>query len=159
MTIIIILLSLLLIAACGSESPDVSLTNVGPELLEFSWSQLNSECSTVQYLITSDCGNCSRYVSDEPFATCSNLQLSDTMKNCLFSVTSMTRGFNGTPSTSLTVTLKGIATFPNLIIRYYVKMLIAVPGIPQIIDTIPVYLNNDAKDLIKLIVVINKTVS
>ena len=71
----------------------------------------------------------------------------------------MTRGFNGTPSTSLTVTLKGIATFPNLIIRYYVKMLIAVPGIPQIIDTIPVYLNNDAKDLIKLIVVINKTVS
>ena len=38
-------------------------------------------------------------------------------------------------------------------------MIIAVPGVPQIIDIIPVYSNNDAKALIKLIAVISQTVS
>ena len=96
----------LLVGACGIVRPTVNL-NISAGLLKFYWSPLDSECSTVQYRIMSDCGNCSRYITDEISATCSELQLSETATNCTFSVQGMTRGFNGTQSNSTSVTLKG----------------------------------------------------
>ena len=96
------------IDACSEVKPVVYLTKVSQGQLTFNWSRLNSECSTVQYLIISDCGSCPRSINDETSATCSNLQLLETERNCTFSVMSMTRGFNGTSSDPFTVTLKGI---------------------------------------------------
>ena len=100
-------------AACGDVRAVVDLTkaDVNPGQLTFYWSRLDSECSTVQYFITSDCGNCPGSVIDKTSATCSDLQLSETERNCTFNVMSMTQGFNGTPSDPLTVTLKGEATY------------------------------------------------
>ena len=70
--------------ACGTVPPVVNLTEVSPGELTFRWSQLASNCQTVQYVITSDCGNC--YINADTLATCSDLQLSVTERNCTFSV-------------------------------------------------------------------------
>ena len=90
----------------------VTLTDVSQGKLTFSWTQIDPNCPTVQYQIMSDCGNCS---TTNTSATCSNLSLSTTERNCTFSVGSVICGFTGPSSNPITVTLKGMI----IIIRYF----------------------------------------
>ena len=91
------------------EAPDgVTLTDVRPDQLTFSWSQIDPNCSTVQYQYTFDCGSCSLATPTSTLANCYDLQLSTTARNCTFSVGSEICGFTGPSSNPITVTLKGM---------------------------------------------------
>ena len=130
--------SLYCAAACsGSILPVVNLTDVSPGQLTFTWSQLDSECLVVQYVITSDCGNCSGSVSKDTSAVCSNLQLSDSERNCSFSIISRTRGFTGTPSNPILVTLKGKGVLSKYDMYNKINTT-AVPDAPQV-NLLPIY--------------------
>ena len=66
-----------------------------------------SNCSTLQYIIASDCGVCPS-VTNMTTATCSDLQLTTNAVLCHFRVSSRACDLVGNPSSPTAVTLKGI---------------------------------------------------
>ena len=129
----------------------VNLTNVRPDELTFAWTQIDPNCPTVQYNITSDCGSCS--TGSGTSATCSNLQLSATERNCTFSIKSMICGFTGPSSNAVTVTLRGTCTCTCMCILLLI-ILFVVPDAPQV-SFIPVY-SSASQELTNLVVQINQ---
>ena len=93
---------------------EVTLTDARPDQLIFNWSQIDPNCSAVQYQYTSNCGSCSLATPTSTLASCYDLQLSTTaIGNCTFSVRSKICGFTGPSSNPITVTLKGSYVVPS----------------------------------------------
>ena len=82
------------------------LTDVQPGKLVFNWTPVNSNCSTLQYNITSNCGTCPT-VTNATTAICSDLHLTTNASLCHFRVSSHACGLVGNPSSSFAVNLKG----------------------------------------------------
>ena len=75
--------------------------------LVFNWTPVISNCSTLQYNITSDCGTCYTF-TNATTATCSDLQLTTNAVLCHFRVSSRACDLVGNSSSPIAVTLKGI---------------------------------------------------
>ena len=86
---------------------NVQLVDVNSKQLVFNWSSEESNCSTLQYNIDSDCGICTNTVTT--FATCS-IDLSAITNNmCTFAIQSVVCGnISGILSDPLSITLKGM---------------------------------------------------
>lgn len=85
----------------------ISLTSVlpGPRLI-FNWTQTSSDCQEMEYLISSDCGNCPISTAINT-AVCVNVPIDDHV--CTFEVrTKVCGNIEGRAGTSVFVTLKGI---------------------------------------------------
>ena len=85
---------------------DVQLTRVDTGQLTFTWTPVNSNCPSINYMATLDCGTCS--IPMGTTVNCSGLQLPGV---CSFTVQTMVCGQVGAPSDPLTVTLRGIYIF------------------------------------------------
>ena len=86
----------------------IYLSDVNKEEIEFSWTPVasNTNCSSLLYKITSDCGTYP-YVTSETRATCSDLQLTTSATECHFRVSSVVCDTSGDPSSPVAVILKG----------------------------------------------------
>ena len=85
------------------------LVDVQPGTLVFNWTSANSNCSTLQYNVTttSECGACPT-VTNTTTATCSGIQLTTDAVLCHIRISSRTCNLVGNPSLPTTVSLKGI---------------------------------------------------
>ena len=107
-TCIILLCTIIIVGPYQQAPGNITLTDVRPGQVIFSWSQIDSNCPAVQYQNTFNCGRCSLAIPTSTLANCYDLQLSTTARNCTFSVSSEICGFTGPSSNPITVTLKGM---------------------------------------------------
>ena len=71
---------------------NVKLTEVSPEFLTFSWTQVQSSCQVLSYAIdTSNCGLCPSS-SNSTTVNCTNFNLSDVRSECRFAVSTVICG-------------------------------------------------------------------
>ena len=89
----------------------VQLVGTSSEQLVFNWTSVDSDCSTFQYNITSNCGNCVNTTAVNTTSVTCAISLSSADNNvmqCSFSIQSVVcANISGVPSTPLDVTLKG----------------------------------------------------
>ena len=87
---------------------NVSLTDVSPNYLTFSWTQVQSSCRILSYAIDStNCGLCPSS-SNSTTVNCTNFQLSSVRTECRFAVsTVICENITGASRESL-VTIGGI---------------------------------------------------
>ena len=85
---------------------DIYLADARPGTLVFNWIPVISNCSMLQYNISSDCGTCPT-VTNATTAICSDLQLTTNASLCHFRVSSRACDLLGNPSSSFAVNLKG----------------------------------------------------
>ena len=86
---------------------DVYLSNVGLGNTTFSWTSISHSCSTVNYIITSNCVGCPSS-TNATMVTCSGLQLSTDAIMCSFSISSRVCDITGYLSHPVILTLKGM---------------------------------------------------
>ena len=104
---------------------NVHLVDIIKEELIFSWSEPFSNCASVSYGITSDCGSCSGTTTAKN-VTCSDLQLSSEAQFCTFSVQSMICNSNGESSTLILLTLKGDSIAPYVLQLVHIQCHVTV---------------------------------
>ena len=86
---------------------NVQLVDVNSEQLVFNWSSVESNCSTLQYSIESDCGTCTN--TEMTLATCSVDLSAITYDMCNFAIQSVVCGnVSGILSDPLSITMKGM---------------------------------------------------
>ena len=89
----------------------VSLFTVNSRQLVFNWMPIQSNCSSLQYGIESDCGSCSegsQTFLNQTSKTCIVEQPNTDERMCSFAVNSVIcRNISGSFSTPVNVTLKG----------------------------------------------------
>ena len=84
------------------------LADAQPRTLIFNWTPVLSNCSTLQYITSSDCGTCSIVINATTAAAiCSDFQLTTSASLCNFRVSSHACGLSGNPSLPTIVKLKG----------------------------------------------------
>ena len=91
---------------------DIHLVIVSPEHLVFSWTSVQSNCSTLQYNIDSDCGTCLDVIEKTVNLVTCSFDLSAVIEStmlCSFGISSVICGnISGNLSAPLDVILKGI---------------------------------------------------
>ena len=101
---------MIIIVANLYPSPDnINLADVQPGKLLFNWTSVISNCSTLQYNITStsNCGTCTAVTNTTTvIATCSDLRLTTNAVTCHFRVSSHACGLVGNPSSPIALILK-----------------------------------------------------
>ena len=87
----------------------IYLSDVQKGNLVFSWTPVafDAYCSSMRYIITSDCGTCPTF-TNMTTATCSDVQLTTNAVTCHFRVSSDICDLPENPSSPVEVTLKGI---------------------------------------------------
>ena len=89
----------------------VRLVGVSSEQLVFNWTSVDSDCSTLNYNIMSNCGSCiNTTATTTTSVACSiSVNVTDSITQCSFGVQSVVCGnVSGVPSTPLDMTLQGI---------------------------------------------------
>ena len=102
---IFILAVIFFCTSIADESPrDLRLTRVDTGQLTFTWTPVNSNCPSINYMATLNCGDCSVAIGTTT-TICSGLQLPNV---CSFTVTTMACGQVRAPSDPISVNLRGI---------------------------------------------------
>ena len=139
------------------EAPSgVTLTDVKPNELTFSWTLVDSACDPSGYNITSDCGTCR--IATATTATCTDLRLPS---RCYYSIQNVVCGQVGPASTPITITLRGTYMYIHCHEHFAVFMITfnisIAPNQPNV-TFVPVY-SADTQKLIKFKAVVYQEVS
>ena len=87
---------------------NVQLVGISSEQLIFNWTAVSSNCSILQYNITSNCGTCADIIASSTSSVSCSINLSVNMMPCSFGIQSVIcTNMSGNLSTPLLVTLKG----------------------------------------------------
>ena len=115
---------------------------------------MDSDCSSLQYNITSNCGTCADTIDGKFTSVTCSIDLSAVTGECSFGIQSVVcTSISGISSIPLNIKLKGIHCYYNNNKRYFkcihLILFYTVPQSPVISNVVPVY-NETGRNLVDL---------